>query len=202
VRWRSEIERDRRRAIGCDTIDAAMMTGPDATFLPDERGAPSYGGFPCPGPVKTSDILPWKAPVQSAGACTQSDVAAITTLLDKEHGDIRRLVQCARLRRLQAVRACYASAFGGSAAWGNAIEEEQQCLDQACSPGQCNPPADMGCVNAAEVGACQQYHAAVGPACGAEQSTLDAECKGVLQMTDVLCVSGPGDVGSSDSGAD
>jgi hypothetical protein len=207
----------------------AMQSHTDATSNQDVTSSPAYGAPSCPGPVNANDIIPWKPPTTAPGACTQMDVDAVKPLLASaatSFTDIYNALgnscrQCMFSEMTSAnwqpivwspdmaagtaivnYGACFAAASGGSAACGKATEDDQQCLDLACSAPGCNIAAPPDCTGTAQMGACLMYENTMTGACGANLMMLGAQCNTVLGMMNVLCGTSPDDGGSSDSGTD
>jgi hypothetical protein len=105
---------------------------------------------------------------------------------------------------------CYAVAPGGSASCGKGVQDEQSCLQAACPMPDCDG-TDMGqgCQSSAAMGDCMKYTSEVLTGCGSNTAALDKACgsggpepASFMSLVDVVCGSGPGDGGSSDSGSD
>jgi hypothetical protein len=216
-------------------VDAAIHRAPDAGLAPSQEGGQSYGA--CPIGVADSDILPWKVPVASPGACTAADMSALRSKVmdanatfddvynavsstcascvfsDQASANYQPIVWSPDMAAGTAFvnfGACYAVAPGGSAACGKAFQDEQSCLETACPRPDCDG-TDMGqtCQSSAAMGACMKYASEVLTGCGSNTATLDKACGSGASITDsfmtivdVVCGSGPGDGGSSDSGSD
>ena len=213
-------------------MDAATMHSDASFMMADVANAPSYGiacpdavdtsqipqwkaPVASPAACGQSDLSTLKAEIANANAtfndvynalgsdackrCVFSDQASANWQLFVWVPDMKTGMGDAFVN----YGACFATAAGGSAACGKAEQDDQSCLQMACPSPSCDG-TDRGqsCISSSQMGACKQFSDSMMGSCGGQKPNLDAECKDLLAMMDVLCVTGPGDGGSSDSGTD
>ena len=168
----------------------------------------------------------WKPPSpRQPNACSPTDIAAFHANLeaaftydDTVKGLPASCAQCILSRRADAtwqilvadvgtsvgftnIGACYAAAPGGSAACGEAEQDERSCVSLMCS--DCATAQYSACACSAQtLNACNgSFAPAVRAACGDDAgntSKLDARCATIEDAVAVLCGTGLPDGGSLD----
>jgi hypothetical protein len=211
---------------GGGKTDSGVVHKEGGTVDPGTEAGTSSGA--CPAPVDTTMIPAWKAPkTGSAGSCSDTEIAAINTKAMDANATFTDLYNaitsagcksCVFSSEMDAnwqpivwspdmasgtafvnFGACYDVAPSGSAACGKGVQDDEFCLTAAC-PTTCTD--QMGCVSAADTGACKAQGDEVTSGCGSALTQLNAKCSKFISGLTVVCGAGAGDGGTTDAADD